>query len=224
VEGVMVSEAVSGLFKIYYSQEFSKSLIEIEYTNRNMTAVEPLHVNVHNSMINGWPDSVICGDGSHPGFIFFISEVLHDRVVYSNSQLQQNLRVEYNKDKTWKNEFTDIADKTAGCKNKTINTLISEKRAKFLLSSKESTNKNSILASRPDALTCGNPGVIFYAHEISTSGDSIYRAIDTTKDNYIKFNGDADGTFKERDANITYSDGCNGKSLKDLYNEGKAFN
>jgi len=42
IEGVMASRAVSGLFKIYYSQEHSKSILEVEFKHRNTHATDQL--------------------------------------------------------------------------------------------------------------------------------------------------------------------------------------
>jgi len=79
------------------------------------------------------------------------------------------------------------------------------------------------LPYRPDVIACGN-GVLFYADIISTTELSYYKRFDENKNVYhVNFKGDTNGTFDSRDDHSSSLD-CQGKSIKDLYNEGKAFN
>jgi len=59
---------------------------------------------------------------------------------------------------------------------------------------------------------------------VSATSQSIYRAIDGSNDNYLIYNADTDGTFSSRNTNFTTSEPCDGKSLKGLYDECKAYN
>jgi len=152
-----------------------------------------------------------------------LSSVQESEVVYQIHNPSSVTNVLFNADKTYKSHNHSEASKGSACLNKSINTLILEGKARSLLTSKKSSRSDSILDERPEAVTCGN-GVIFYANEISTTTQSSYRAIDTTNNNYVLFNGDDNGTFNSRNTNFTTSEGCDGKSIRDLYNEGKAFN
>ena len=44
IDGIMVSQAVSGLFKIYYNEEHNKSIIEIEFKDKNTFATDQIPV------------------------------------------------------------------------------------------------------------------------------------------------------------------------------------
>jgi hypothetical protein len=150
------------------------------------------------------------------------SEVVY-QVPYPGSVTKVVFNTEKDNFGTYKSHTYSNASKGSGCLNKSIKTIIEEGKAEFLLTSKNPSRTDSFLYERPDAITCGD-GVIFYANEIGMTIQSSYRAIDTTNDNYVLFNGDNNGTFNSRNTSFTTSSGCEGKSIQDLYNMGKAFN
>jgi len=172
-------------------------------------------------MLEGWPDALSCGGGTHIGLVFFLKNYTSDRVVYQVNQPGNLKQVQFNADKTWHSAVGDYIKYTESCDGKTIDTLIAEKLAISFYPTRKSSNSGSILQKKPDAITCGS-GVIFYAHKLSAASESIYKAIDSTNDNYVKFN--ADGTFNSRNTNFSTNSGCNGKSLLNLYDDCKAYN
>ena len=53
-------------------------------------------------MIDGWPDVLKCGSGSsYKGYLFYISEVHDDKVIYSAPNLQEKAQVHFTIDKEY---------------------------------------------------------------------------------------------------------------------------
>jgi len=172
-------------------------------------------------MLDGWPDGLYCGESTEKNHMMYLTSVTIDTILYKGSWSGDTDTVEFNSDKTWLKESGINIPRRIGCKNKSIDTLIAENKAIYFSPSKIPSSL-SILNSRPDAIYCGN-GMIFYAWKLSTTSESEYKTNDGLG-NYLKFNEDSDGTFKARNTEFVDSEECDGKSLKKLYDECKAFN
>lgn len=191
----------------------------------------------HNdSMIKNLPDAIRCGKNNLSGSIFFLDKGYNIRdnnsdAFYNQFYDKQERFVSVN----WGTDnkvFTGNNDATGGCNSKSLNQLVSEGRT-FKLVNKftESSNRGSAVNNWPYAIDCGD-GIdirnaskyIYYAQNLNNTPGSLklYKMVDKYKVT-IFFN--LDGTFHK----ISYPSkefsilGCNLKDIKQLYQEGRAF-
>lgn len=164
------------------------------------------------SMQPGWPDAIACQNGA----IFWKATDTSYRQAFHADR-----RVFFNNDGTYQRT---IGDSTSACQHRGIQDLYDEGRAYNVVSSREVDpfGLTSLESNWPDALRCDDAGRVFYRAQ-----KGIYRAInrgDLTQ-HYIGFDattGEFDDDNLVRSSNM--GDGCLGKSIGELYDEGRAFN
>jgi len=175
------------------------------------------------SIGNNKPDALLCGKNKYKGYLFYINGITADKIFYQLPSTEKDIRVVFKiGGRGWHSEMSEDPDQTAACKGKSLFTLIEENLAVYFAPTRNRYNSDSIVQGRPDAISCDG-GFFYYAKTLSTESESKYGLIHGNFLNEVIFNGDADGTFNSRLDHFG-SAGCEGKSLKDLYDECKAYN
>jgi hypothetical protein len=161
-------------------------------TTTTTTIEQSVNCPVYKSMIDGWPDAFFClkPSDNQVSRVYYISKV-GKLVEYHSAWNIETKSIKFNKNKTYNS--TDDGNNAGDCINKTIDENIAEGRAIYFNPTRMPLNGTSVLDGRPDAITCGN-GVMFYAITLSTTSFSLYYSKDGLN-SYVKFNGDAKGTF-----------------------------
>jgi len=127
--------------------------------------------------------------------------------------------VTFNLDKTFNLCGKTSDDQVYGCYSKTIDALIVEKRAIIFNPTTVPSAVSSIQEYMPDAIRCGENGIIFYAH-IMSKEKATYKPLKPNENIYMEY---VDGTVLNYNHD-PYCNPCKGKSIEQLYNDCSAFN
>ena len=184
------------------------------------------------SIVNGWPDALRCGMGSVPGQVFILHGVSPRRdatlgAIYIQVFPPGDRAVSFLPDGIYASR-SGHDESSKGCEGKSIQQLYEEERAFNFVTSKEQdfSGQTSMVAGWPDAIACGvrvATGGMFFAHNVGPAGFlSLYEQMVGGENRAVYFTDKR--MYDHRAGNDGSSKGCEGKSIVQLYNEGRAFN
>jgi hypothetical protein len=188
------------------------------------------------SILPNWPDAIRCssdisGNGGNIFFIHGVSSTPGFISHYVQNSVGIPSDIVFNPDGSYNSgSGYDLAKKD--CIGKSIPQLYSEGRAFNFVTSKfkNTTGKTSIVPNWPDVIRCksgyvGDEGSnVFFVHNaVNAAGVlSTYLQAYNFEDRLVLFN--PDGSYNAKRGIDVVSKDCEGKSIQQLYNEGKAFN
>ncbi len=180
------------------------------------------------TMIKGWPDAIKCSDSadgavlwlhgasSSVGLSYYVQNVPHS---YSYVRFQYD------------GAYHDrIGDTSAGCLGQSISQLYDTGKAYNLVDSKvkDDTGKSTMIGGWPDAIRCGvkeSNGVVFLLNgAMDSSGKVWYVLMYSVHKIAVAFNSDGAYNGVVYANEESHVEGCIGKSIKQLYDAGRAFN
>lgn len=180
--------------------------------------------NSSTSMIPGWPDAVRCGSVDYPAQTYLLHAVNYTSSTYVQvfAAEYRSVSFRYNGD-----YLTSTGDdvSSSGCDSKSIQQLYREGRVFHFLTSKmlDPTNTTTMIPGWPDAIRCGSGtmgGSIAWLHGADNTGAFYTPQMVSTVFQPVVFS--SNGSFLG--TNDISTMGCQGKSMQQLYQEGRAFN
>ena len=184
------------------------------------------------SIVNGWPDALRCGMGSVPGQVFILHGVSPRRdatlgAIYIQVFPPGDRAVSFLPDGIYASR-SGHDESSKGCEGKSIQQLYEEERAFNFVTSKEQdfSGQTSMVAGWPDAIRCGSDatyasGCILMLHGGVNGTSALYSHV-SIEQRDVLFG--AEGGYLSRVGLDDVTKGCKGKSILQLYNEGRAFN
>lgn len=194
-------------------------------------------------MYPGWPDAIRCGGGGD-GTIYYAHKLMNRYDAMTSGDLNASQAVKaviFNPDGSFSSVLNPgsgadcpyCTSDISGCYKQSIQKLYQEGRAfNFIVSRiSDSTGATSMYPNWPDVLRCGvdgtdNGNAVFFAHALGGR----YDQPDGASLRWVLFNSDGSwgyvGNYGCSACGNCYDcvNGCDGKSIQQLYREGRAFN